>query len=108
MVGLTVIALAKGDLVLPDRVLTGTIMPDGGLGPVSAVDSKIEAAYAMHFRRVIVPDAQDPGDGDWHTPFLMQVSPIRSVTNAYQALTDRPMIQQHKAEFHGAIETIGQ
>jgi predicted S18 family serine protease len=91
MVGLTVLALAKGDRVLPDRVLTGTVTPDGRLGPVSAVNSKIAAAHARHFRRVIVPDSVDPSDRDWHTPFLMQVSPIQSVSAAYQALTDRQM-----------------
>lgn len=94
MVGLTVLALAKGDHVLPDRVLTGTVTPDGRLGPVSAVNSKIAAAYAMHFRRVIVPDSLDPADRDWHTPFLMQVSPIQSVSAAYQALTDHQMARQ--------------
>lgn len=91
MVGLTVLALAKGDRVLPDRVLTGTVTPDGQLGPVSAVNSKIAAAHAMHFRRVIVPDSLDPTDRDWHTPFLMQVSPIQTVSAAYQALTDHQM-----------------
>jgi predicted S18 family serine protease len=91
MVGLTVLALAKGDQVLPDRVLTGTITADGRLGPVSAVNSKIAAAHARHFRRVIVPDSLDTTDRDWHTPFLMQVSPIQSVPAAYQALTDRQM-----------------
>lgn len=94
MVGLTVLALAKGDRILPDRVLTGTITPDGRLGPVSAVSSKIAAAHAMHFRRVIVPDSLDPTDRDWHTPFLMQVSPIQSVSAAYQALTDHQMALQ--------------
>lgn len=94
MVGLTVLALAKGDRVLPDRVLTGTVTPDGRLGPVSAVNSKIAAAHAMHFRRVIVPDSLDPSDRDWHTPFLMQVSPIQSVSAAYQALTDHQIARQ--------------
>ena len=106
MVGLTVVALAKGDRVLPDRVLTGTVTPDGRLGPVSAVDTKIAAAHAMHFRRVIVPDSLDPTDRDWHTPFLMQVSPIQSVSAAYQALTDRQMARQYGTDYaHGAVDT---
>ncbi len=101
MVGLTVVALAQGDHVLPDRVLTGTVTAEGHLGPVSAVGSKIEAAYARHFRRVIVPDALDPADRDWHTPFLMQVSPIKSLSAAYQALTDRQMVRHYLRERHG-------
>jgi predicted ATP-dependent serine protease len=104
MVGLTVVALAKGDRVLPDRVLTGTVTADGLLGPVSSVDSKIEAAHAMHFHRVIVPDIIDPSDGDWRTPFLMQVSPVQSVPAAYQALTGRRLVQSENSEYYGAAE----
>ena len=102
MVGLTVVALAKGDRVLPDHVLTGTITSDGQLGAVSAVDSKIEAAHAMHFRRVIVPDSMDPSDKDWHTPFLMQVSPIQWVSAAYHALTGRQLATRYTSEHYVA------
>jgi predicted S18 family serine protease len=107
MVGLTVVALAKGDHVLPDRVLTGTVTADGFLGPVGAVGSKIEAAHAMHFRRVIVPDTIDPSDGDWRTPFLMQVSPLQSLRAAYQALTGRRMIQSRGGDEYGSAEIQG-
>ena len=30
-------------------------------------------------------------DGDWQTPFLMHVSPVKSVDVAYFALTDHPL-----------------
>lgn len=102
MVGLTVVALAQGDQVLPDRVLTGTVTPDGQLGPVSAVSSKIEAAHARHFRRVIVPEAMDPADRDWRTPFLMQVSPIRSLSAAYLALTGQHLSRSFTTEHYGS------
>lgn len=88
LVGLTVIALAKGDFIPLDRTMTGTIAPDGSIGPVSSVPLKIEAASRKHLRRVIVPEVLDAGDSDWFTPFLMQISPIRSAALAYQALTD--------------------
>lgn len=104
MVGLTVVALAQGDEVLPDRVLTGTVTPDGKLGPVSAVRSKIEAAYARHFRRVIVPEAMDPADRDWRTPFLMQVSPLSSLSAAYMALTGQHMSRPLLTEHYGSGE----
>jgi predicted S18 family serine protease len=88
LVGLTVIALAKGDFIPLDRTMTGTIAPDGSIGPVSSVPLKIEAASRKHLRRVIVPEVLDTTDSDWFTPFLMQISPIRSAAVAYQALTD--------------------
>jgi hypothetical protein len=43
-------------------------------------------------RRVLVPDELDTADGDWITPFLVQVSPVGSVSEAYQALTDQPLL----------------
>ena len=89
MVGVSVAALANGRDVGADRVMTGTIMPDGQIGPVSSVPSKVQAAHHAHIRRVLVPDEQDPADPDWQTPFLMQVSPVGSVEKAYEALTDQ-------------------
>jgi hypothetical protein len=40
---------------------------------------------------VVVPDELDTADSDWHTPFLVQVSPVGSVMQAYMALTDQPL-----------------
>lgn len=91
MVGLSVVALAKGDPLAANRVLTGTITAEGQIGKVGGVPYKIQAAYGQHFQRVLIPEEQDASDGDWHTPFLMQVSPVGTVSKAYLALTDRPL-----------------
>ncbi len=91
MVGLSVIALAKGEFIPPDRVITGTVTPDGHIARVGSVPLKVDAANQAHIRRVLVPEEQDVGDRDWETPFLMQVSPVGSVSEAYWALTDRPL-----------------
>jgi predicted S18 family serine protease len=96
LAGLTVIALAKGDFIPSDRTMTGTITQDGGIGPVSSIPLKIEAASEKHFRRVIIPEEIDVTDSDWVNPFLMQVSPIQSATLAYQALTGHSMKQTYK------------
>jgi predicted S18 family serine protease len=99
MVGLTVVALAKGDFIPLDRTMTGTITADGGIGPVSSVPLKIEAAYRNHLRRVVVPDTLDATDSDWFTPFLMQISPIHSAAVAYQALTDHSLVSAETDRF---------
>jgi predicted S18 family serine protease len=91
MVALAVIALAKGEFIPPDRVVTGIVTPEGYIAAVGAVPLKVVAANAAHMRRVVVPDEMDVADGDWVTPFLVQVSPVRSVSEAYQALTDHPL-----------------
>lgn len=94
IVGLAVVALAKGDFILWDRTMTGTITQDGTIGPVTAVPLKIQAAFLKHIRRVVIPDTLDVADSDWLTPFLMQISPIHSAAIAYQALTDHPLLPE--------------
>lgn len=88
MVSLSVMAMAQGEPIADDLVMTGTVTPEGEIGPVGSVPQKILAAEAAHLRRVLIPEEQDPADSDWQTPFLMQVSPVRSVDQAYEALTE--------------------
>ncbi len=93
MVGLSVLALARGDPLPPDRVMTGTIASDGHIGIVGGIPLKIQAAYANNLRRVLIPEERDVADGDWRTPFLMEVSPVGNVQKAYFALTGQPLVQ---------------
>ena len=88
MVGLSVAALAEGKALRADRVITGTITPEGHIGLVGSVALKVSATNGTQLHRVLVPDEQDPTDRDWETPFLMQVSPVGSVLKAYAALTE--------------------
>ena len=55
---------------------------------------KVEAAGLAHLKRVIVPDEMSPDDGDWQTPFLMHLSPVSSLQQAYFGLTGNPLIPQ--------------
>ena len=91
MVGLSVIALAKGDPLLPGRALTGTITHDGEIGIVGGVPYKIAAAHARRIHRVLIPEEQDVSDGDWQTPFLMQDfscwHSCESVSSSYRPTT---------------------
>jgi len=90
MIALAVAALAQGEFISPDRAITGTITPDGRIGAVGAVPIKIAAARDAHLRRVLVPEDRDPGDGEYPLPFLMQITPVNSVRQAYAALIARP------------------
>ncbi len=91
MVALAVIALSRGEFIPPDRVMTGAVTPDGHIAPVGALPLKVAAANEAHMHRVLVPDELDAADADWQTPFLVQVSPVSSVGQAYEALTDHPL-----------------
>ena len=89
MIALAVAALAQGEFISPDRAITGTITPDGRIGPVGSVPLKIVAASDAHLRRVLVPEEKDPADGEYPLPFLMQITPVDSVRQAYTVLTAR-------------------
>lgn len=94
MVSISVLALANGEAIPADRVITGAVGPDGRIIPVGSVPLKVAAASEAHLRRVVVPEEMDTADSDWRTPFLMQVSPVASVSQAYEALTDHPLLTQ--------------
>ncbi len=91
MAALNVVALAKNEPVDEATIVTGTVTPDGLVGTVGGVPLKIVAAHQRHFRRVLIPEIPDVADGDWQTPFLMEVTPIRSIKKAYLALTNHPL-----------------
>ena len=92
MVGLSVVAMAKGDWILEGRALTGTITDHGTIGPVGGLQLKILAAYEKHFERVLIPGDFDVRDGDYRTPFLMHVSPVDTVDAAYFGLTGHHLV----------------
>ncbi len=87
MIALTVIAIVKQEPIVEGRVITGGITPEGHISKVGGLSLKIAAAKAAHIRRVVVSDEVDPAEGDWPIPFLMHVSPVRSIQQAYLALT---------------------
>lgn len=86
-VGLTVLAMANQDPILSNRVMTGKITRDGHIGAVGGIPLKIQAAHAEHIQRVIIPDARYLEDNDWENPFLMHISPVNTVGQAYRLLT---------------------
>jgi len=92
MVALSVVAMAKGEPLLKGRTLTGTITDQGQIGAVGGLQLKILAAYHQHFQRVLIPSVYDERDGDWQTPFLMQVSPVRTLEEAYRGLTGHQLL----------------
>lgn len=94
MVALSVIALAKGDTVQYGRTLTGTITEDGLIGKVTGIPFKVYAAYSAHLDRVLIPEEYHPLDGEWRIPFLMHVSHVGTIEQAYNGLTDHRLFPQ--------------
>lgn len=86
MVALTVVALAQGEVIPRDRVITGTITPDGRIGCVGGVALKVAAAKQASLHMVLVPEKRETAESNWETPSSMQVVQVDSVSQAYQAL----------------------
>lgn len=51
----------EGKTLKPEVVLTGTVEPDGQIGPIGNLDDKIEGAKASHYRTILYPASQSPG-----------------------------------------------
>jgi hypothetical protein len=91
MVSVAVLAMAHDAPLLLNRVATGKITKDGHIGAVGGIPLKIQAAYAEHIQRVIIPEERFQEDNDWQTPFLMHISPVSSVLQAYRMLTGQTL-----------------
>lgn len=50
-----VLAALRGDTVRPDVAMTGTINPDGTIGPVGGIPHKIDGAAAAGMKLVLIP-----------------------------------------------------
>ena len=90
MVSLSVAAMAQGKTLSTGHVLTGTVTPDGEIGPVGSVLLKVQAARAARLRRVVVSKHTPAGENPGNLPVSIQVSPVQSVPEALDALTDSP------------------
>jgi len=90
MVSLSVAAMAQGKTVPTGHVLTGTVTPDGVIGPVGSVPLKVQAARAAKLRRVVVSRQNAPAGREEHLPISIEVSPVDSIPEALEALTDSP------------------
>lgn len=87
MVGLSVAALYKGEMVPHDRVITGTVTSDGRIGPVGGIDGKVAAAAQSHLRVVILSDESASTHGLVETTTRLRISHVGSVYQAYDVLT---------------------
>jgi predicted S18 family serine protease len=96
MVGLTVGAMAKGESIPRNRVITGTVTSHGRIGPVGGVALKVAAAHQAGLHMVLVPAT---AQSKWKTPPRIQVLPVSSVSQAYQALTapDSPEFHRRRS-----------
>jgi len=85
------IAMFKGEHIQRGVALTGTIEPDGQIGPVGSIPDKIRAAAREGYRTVLVPREQIH-DERWNLNELgfqlnVTVKEVDTIDEAYQLMT---------------------
>lgn len=94
MVSLTVVAMAKGESIPRDRVITGTVTLDGRIGPVGGEALKVTAAHRAGLHMVLVPAT---AHSKWKKPSLIPMLPVGSVSQAYRALMTPPEFHRRRS-----------
>ncbi|MCL5265859.1 MAG: hypothetical protein M1343_11840 [Chloroflexi bacterium] len=95
------IASLLGDKVKGDATMTGTINPDGTLGPVGGIPHKIDGAAAAKKKLVLIPAGQrnsvDENAGrsvdviDRGKRLGVEVKEVADIYEAYELMTGKPL-----------------
>lgn len=89
------LALLRGDAIHRGIALTGTLQPDGRIGPVGAIPDKIRAAAREGYRTILIPQGQ-LAEPKWNLAGLamelhLTVREVGTVDDAYELMTgNRP------------------
>lgn len=98
MVSLSIAAMAQGKTVPAGYVLTGTVTSNGEIGQAGSVPLKIQAARTAKLRRVVVSKQTSAVEHAGNLPISIQISPVLSVQDALNALTDTSPIHSAISE----------
>jgi uncharacterized protein len=101
LLAVAIMAALHGHQLLPDATMTGTVTPDGAVGPVAGVVHKLEAARRAGKRLLVIPRGQRE-DINQHTgqpidllaygkALGVEVREVDDLAGAYQALTGHPL-----------------
>lgn len=96
-----VLAALRGDKVRDDAAMTGTINPDGTIGPVGGIQYKIGGAAKAGKKLVLIPIGRMEGNVDLVEVGKRQNVEVREVSDiyaAYEALTGRALPKPSAAE----------
>lgn len=96
-----VLAALRGDTPRPDATMTGTVNPDGTIGPVGGIPHKLQGAVAKGKKLVLVPIGQRY-DLDMNTKQMvdlvstgqtlgLEVREVGNVYDAYAAIVGKPL-----------------
>ncbi|HEX2055963.1 MAG TPA: S16 family serine protease [Nitrospiraceae bacterium] len=89
------IALFKGEPIHRGIALTGTLDPDGTVGPVGSLPDKVRAAAREGYRTILIPYGQ-LHHPEWNLVHLgmelnVEVKEVSTIEEAYRLMTGRPL-----------------
>jgi uncharacterized protein len=94
------LALMRGDKILPDITMTGTINPDGTIGPVGGIPYKVQGVIAAHKKRMLIPAGQrnSPNNSNQLVDVVQEgarqgitVTEVDNIYDAYKAMTGKDL-----------------
>jgi uncharacterized protein len=86
------LALILGDSIKSNVTMTGTINPDGSIGPVGGIPLKVQAAHDQGKRRVVIPAGQlTPQIRELETELGIDVQEAANIFQAYELLTQQTL-----------------
>lgn len=91
----------RGDKVLDEVAMTGTINPDGTIGPVGGIPQKIEGAAAAGKKVVVIPVGRVEGGVDLiehGKKNNVEVKEVGDIYQAYELLTGKKLPRSTSAE----------
>ncbi|TAJ07262.1 MAG: hypothetical protein EPO61_14990 [Nitrospirae bacterium] len=92
------LAVLRGDPILRGVALTGTLQPEGRIGPVGAIPDKVRATAREGYRTILIPQGQlDNGrfsDPKWNLNGLamelgLTIKEVATIAEAYELMTGR-------------------
>jgi len=91
------LAVLRGDPILRGVALTGTLQPEGRIGPVGAIPDKVRAAAREGYRTILIPQGQFNGplsDPKWNLNGLamelgLTIKEVATIHEAYELMTGR-------------------
>ena len=96
-----ILAAVRGDEVRSDVAMTGTINPDGMIGPVGGIPHKLEGAAAAGMKTVIIPATAeteiDKNTGEYvhlirrGEELGLEVKPVIDIYEAYSVMTGKEL-----------------
>jgi len=87
------LAVLRGDPILRGIALTGTLQPEGRIGPVGAIPDKVRAAAREGYRTILIPPGQF-SDPRWNLNGLamelgLTIKEVATIDAAYELMTGR-------------------